>query len=102
MTRAPQRLVDYLGHILEAIDVIHSYTADLTEAEFLDTRMVRDAVIRNLEIIGEASRSIQQRFPEFAAAYPDSAPINAWEMRNRLIHGYFDVDLTVVWTTVQD
>lgn len=65
-----QRLTDYLEHILEVIDRIGGYTAGLSEAGFLSGTLVQDAVIRNLEIIGEASRNIEKRFPEFAAAHP--------------------------------
>jgi len=59
-------------------------------------------VIRNIEIIGEAARNIQTREPEVAAAYPDIPWRNMTGMRNHLAHGYFEVDLKSVWTTVQD
>ena len=63
--------------------------------------MAQDAVIRNLEIIGEASRNIEQRYPEFAGAHPELPLASAYEMRNVLAHGYFKVDLTVVWKTLE-
>jgi uncharacterized protein with HEPN domain len=50
-------------------------------------------VIRNFEIIGEASRNIERNCPEFAAAHPELPLIVAYEMRNALAHGYFRVDL---------
>ncbi len=52
MTRDPQRLQDYLSHILEAIERIEEYVLDLDELSFLGNKLVQDAVIRNLEIIG--------------------------------------------------
>jgi uncharacterized protein with HEPN domain len=52
MIRDPQRLNDYLAHILEAIDRIEQYVGDMDEILFLDNKLVQDAVIRNLEIIG--------------------------------------------------
>jgi uncharacterized protein with HEPN domain len=58
MTRHPQRLPDYLGHIVQAIDRISRYTAQMDERSFLQDELVQDAVIRNLEVIGEASRNI--------------------------------------------
>ena len=63
--------------------------------------MVQDAVIRNLEIIGEACRNIERRFPGFAARHPDFPLKPAFEMRNVLSHGYFGVDLAIVWRTVE-
>lgn len=58
-------------------------------------------MIRNLEIIGEASRNIERHCPEFAAAHPELPLGFAYEMRNVLAHGYFKVDLTIVWNTLQ-
>lgn len=50
------RLHDYLSHILDAVDRIADYTGDLDAADFEVDRLVQDAVIRNIEVIGEASR----------------------------------------------
>ncbi len=101
MSRDPQRLPDYLGHILEAIERIHSYVADVDEVDFLSSKIVQDAVIRNLEVIGEASRNIERVHPEFAAAHPELPLALANDMRNALAHGYFKVDLGIVWKTIQ-
>jgi len=95
------RLHDYLGHILEAIDRLNRYTAGMSRPGFLAAEQTQDAVVRNFEIIGEASRNIEQRYPEFArrnAAVPWGF---AYEMRNALAHGYFKVDLRIVWDTIQ-
>ena len=62
----------------------------------------QDAVIRNIEIIGEAARKIQQHAPEFVAAHPDLPWVEMRSMRNKMIHDYFDVDINVVWRTVKD
>jgi uncharacterized protein with HEPN domain len=56
--REESRLLDYLEHILQAVERIQDYTEDLEEVTFLKEEMVQDAVIRNLEVIGEASRNI--------------------------------------------
>ena len=83
------RLHDYLGHILEAIERINRYTAGMDRPAFLSAEQTQDAVIRNFEIIGEASRNIEQRYPEFARQH-DAVPWGfAYEMRNALAHGYF-------------
>jgi Protein of unknown function DUF86 len=71
MTRDQQRLADYLAHILEAIERIGQYTEDLSKVVFLDDQMAQDAVIRNIEIIGEASNNIEKHYPEFAATHPE-------------------------------
>jgi uncharacterized protein with HEPN domain len=59
MNRNQQRLGDYLAHILEAIERINRYTQLMDEAAFRDNPLVQDAVIRNFEIIGEASNNIE-------------------------------------------
>ena len=64
MSRDQQRLDDYLAHIPEAIERIDRYTKDMDELAFLNNRLVQDAVIRNFEIIGEASHNIETHYPE--------------------------------------
>lgn len=100
MTRDQQRLADYLAHILEAIERIKQYTEDMVEVTFLENRMVQDAVIRNFEIIGEASNNIDKHYTDFAAANPALPLASAYQMRNAVAHGYFKVDLEVVWKTI--
>ena len=101
MTRDQQRLIDYLDHILEAIERIDRYTADMDEVAFLKNQLIQDAVIRNLEIVGEASNKIQTLHPDFAAAHPELPLSFAYQMRNAIAHGYFKVDFEIVWKTVQ-
>ncbi len=60
MSRDQQRLADYLAHILEAIERIERYVEDMAELAFLNNQLVQDAVIRNFEIIGEASNNIEK------------------------------------------
>lgn len=101
MSRHPLRLPDYPGHIKEAITRILRYCNDMDEASFLSNAMVQDAVIRNLEIIGEASRNIERLAPQFVAAHPELPLTYAYEMRNVLAHGYYKVDLALVWKTIK-
>ena len=101
MTRDPQLLSDYLDHILEAIERIEEYVAELDEMTFLDNKLVQDAVIRNFEVIGEASNNIEKRFPEFVAAHPELPLTSAYQMRNAVAHGYFQVDFEILWKTIQ-
>ena len=101
MSGGATRFQDYLGHILDAIDRIQRYTAGIDEAAFVANELVQDAVIRNLEIIGEASRNVQRRYPNLAARHSNLPFISAYEMRNALSHGYFSIDLGIIWETVQ-
>ncbi|WP_316157790.1 DUF86 domain-containing protein [Cupriavidus sp. BIC8F] len=101
MSRDQQRLTDYLAHILEAIERIGRYTEDLDAIAFLGNEMAQDAVIRNLEIIGEASHNIEGHYPDFAAAHPELPLAFAYQMRNAVAHGYFKVDLEIVWKTLR-
>lgn len=102
MSSAELRLRDYLAHILNAVDRIERYLVGIDEATFFDNPEKQDAVIRNLEIIGEAAQSVRRRFPEFAATRPDIPWAGIYGMRNALTHGYFQVDLAIVWTTVRE
>ena len=94
------RLRDFLGHMLEAINRINGYIEDSTEVHFLTTPMLQDAVVRNIEILGEASNNIIKRFPEFVSANPNVPWEAIYYMRNRIIHGYFSVDYERVWMVI--
>ncbi|HKU96391.1 MAG TPA: DUF86 domain-containing protein [Vineibacter sp.] len=94
------RAPDYVSHILEAIERIETYTSTLSEAEFLASRLVQDAVIRNFEIIGEAAGNLQRVSPEIAAAHPEIPWHLPRGMRNFLVHVYWSVDASKVWNTV--
>jgi uncharacterized protein with HEPN domain len=97
----PRRVSGYLLHIVEAIDRIAEYTSDLDEVGFLGNRLVQDAVIRNIEIIGEACNNVRRHDPDFAQAHAEVPWGFAIGMRNVLSHGYFKVDLDGVWRTIQ-
>lgn len=94
------RIPDFLEHILEAIERIDLYLADTDEVAFLNDQKTQDAVIRNFEIIGEAAHNIERYHAEFAADHPEVPWTVVYAMRNRVAHGYFDVDLEMVWKTI--
>ena len=102
MSQDARRLPDYLEHIVQAIDRITRYTTGLDAQQFHASDIVQDAVIRNLEVVGEASRNIERHHPTFSAAHPELPLVFAYEMRNALAHGYFKIDLQVVWNTLQE
>ncbi len=84
----------YLGDILEAARRIATYVSGLTYETFRADTKTQDAVIRNLEIIGEASKKIGG---EFRATHPDIPWRSMAGVRDRLIHDYFGVNLEIVW-----
>jgi uncharacterized protein with HEPN domain len=92
--------VAYLNHIVEASTRIRNYTAGMSEEDFLRSPITRDAVIRNLEIIGEACHNVLRHHPAFAASHAEVPWRSPYEMRNALTHGYFGVDLVSTWTTI--
>jgi uncharacterized protein with HEPN domain len=95
------RVPDYIAHILMAIERIDRYTADMQMSAFLESDLVQDAVIRNMEIVGEAANNIQRVDPSFAASHAHIPWQVMYTMRNRLTHGYEKVDLEIVWKTIQ-
>jgi len=101
MSRDKQRLISYLKHILDAISRIERYVEDIDLVSFVENELIQDAVIRNLEVIGEASRNIEKHYPEYAKKHAALPLSSAYEMRNSLAHGYFKIDFEIVWKTIE-
>jgi len=101
MKSGPGRTPDFLQHILEAIARISTYTAGMNEADFAANQMVQDAVIRNIENMGEAARNIEASDPDFISKHPQVPLRDVYLMRNRLAHGYFTVDIVLGWNAVK-
>jgi uncharacterized protein with HEPN domain len=89
----------YLLHILDAIETIETYLRSVDEDDFQLHKLTQDGVIRQLEIIGEATKNISRPLREENDQIP-------WQdiagMRDKLIHAYFGVDIGTVWLTAQD
>ena len=90
--------VVFVSHILECIEKVEEYTTGKSRQDFLDSTQLQDAVIRRIEIIGEAARNIPKSIQE---EYPQVRWDEAKGMRNILIHEYFGVDLELTWQVVQ-
>lgn len=95
------RLTDYLDHMRQAASEACSFVEGLSKAEFVNDKRTQLAVIMDLIIIGEAATKIMDHHESFALANPDIPWRNMRGMRNRIAHGYFDMDLDVVWDTVK-
>jgi uncharacterized protein with HEPN domain len=100
--RHPERVEDYLAHIAEAISRATSYVQSFDSEAFAQDQRVQDAVVRNIEIIGEAVTQINRVAPDYIASHPELPWAQMRAMRNVVIHQYFDVDANVLWTTVED
>ncbi len=95
------RIPDYLEHLLEALKRIFDYIDDIDEAGFLTNALVQDAVLRNFEIIGEASNKLVRYHDEFVKQYSDVPWEDMYWMRNRISHGYFSIDFEIIWKTIE-
>jgi len=92
---------DFVSHIIEAADRILRYTRGMSREEFFADSLKQDAVIRNIEIIGEAANNLLETDPGIAARYPSIPFAQIYGMRNRVAHGYFAVSLAMVWDAVE-
>lgn len=87
----------YLRHILDAIKQIEEYVTGMDQGTFMNSRLVQDAVIRQFEIIGEATKNLS---PDIKKRFPDVPWKDMAGMRDKLIHQYFGVDIAAVWATI--
>lgn len=92
-------ILDYLNDILENISDIREFTAGLTSEIFSTDKKTIKAVVRSLEVIGEAANKLPEHIRE---RYPEVSWEEIIGMRNRLIHEYFGVDLDIVWQTIEE
>ncbi|UCG70087.1 MAG: DUF86 domain-containing protein [Thermoplasmata archaeon] len=89
----------YVKDILESIKRIENYISDQSYDEFIKNDMIRDAVLRNLEVIGEAAKNIPDAIRE---KYPDVPWKRIIGLRNIVIHEYFGVDFENIWKIIKE
>jgi uncharacterized protein with HEPN domain len=95
------RLPDYLDHMQQAATDACSFVEGLGKDDFLADKRTQQAVIMSLIIIGEAATKVMDAYAEFAEAHAEVPWRSMRGMRNRIAHGYFEINLDVVWDTVQ-
>jgi len=96
------RLPDYLDHIQQAATDACGFVEGLGKDDFLEDKRTQQAVIMSLIIIGEAATKVMDGYTEFIQTHSEVPWRSMRNMRNRMAHGYFDIDLDVVWETVQE
>ena len=87
----------FLIHIVTSVEAIETYINGLTKDQFVDSQQTQDAIIRRVEIIGEAVKNLPN---DFRKQHPDVSWKQATGMRDMMIHEYFGVDLNIVWKTI--
>lgn len=95
MTKDPKI---FLGHILESIDRIREYTEGLDEDSFAEDDKVQDAVLRRIQIIGEAVKKLPE---ELRAAHPQVPWRRITGTRDKVVHDYFGIDIELVWMVAE-
>ena len=95
------RLADYLDHMRQAASDACGFVEGLSKEEFLADKRTQQAVIMSLIVIGEAATKVMDGYGEFAERHAQVPWRSMRAMRNRIAHGYFDINLDVVWDTVQ-
>lgn len=89
----------YLRHIIDAINRIEEYTEGVNQRDFISSNLIQDGVIRQIQIIGEATKRLSEKIID---KYRDIPWKDMAGMRDKLIHDYFGIDVEAVWKTVEN
>lgn len=100
MSQHPDRVPDYLEHILVVLERIQRYTGGKSKTDFLSNPLLQDGVLRNLGIIGEAAHRLLAETPDYAALHPEIPLAKIYATRNRITHAYEEVDMEIVWNLI--
>jgi uncharacterized protein with HEPN domain len=96
----PNKLPDYLAHIQLAATDACGFIHGMAKEAFLADRRSQNAVVMSLIVLGEASTKVMELYPDFAQSHASVPWRQMRGMRNRIAHGYFEVDFDMVWDTV--
>jgi uncharacterized protein with HEPN domain len=94
-----RQALDYLNDILESIEDIKEFTSGMSYDDFIKDKKTAKAVVRSLEIIGEAAKKIPEPLKEANTDVPWHEIVG---MRNKISHEYFGIDLEIVWQSTQE
>ena len=101
MTTQEKRLSGYINLMLRAAGQARAYIEGMSREDFLADAKTQDAVIMKLLVIGELAAQLIDEHAEFVASHPEIPWHQMKGMRNRMVHGYFELDLDIVWNTLQ-
>ncbi len=96
-----RRLADYLDHMRQAVADARGFVEGMDKSTFLQDKRTQQAVVMSLIVLGEVATKVMERFPAFAETHHTIPWRSMRGMRNRIAHGYFDINLEVVWNTTQ-
>jgi uncharacterized protein with HEPN domain len=94
------KLPDYLGHMQSAAEDACGFMVGMSKTSFFDDRRSQNAVVMSLIVLGEAAARVMDLYPDFVILHPEIPWRKMRGMRNRITHGYFEVDFEMVWETV--
>jgi len=97
MNRHPFRAHDYVEHMLDAAQAIQQFVSGMSEEEFVSDRKTRDAVVRNLEVLGEAAKKLYDVQPDVVSHFPAIDLRTMYATRNRMIHAYAFINFAVIY-----
>ncbi|MCK5299965.1 MAG: DUF86 domain-containing protein [Candidatus Aenigmarchaeota archaeon] len=89
----------FISHILDSIQKIEEFTENVSKEDFFDSVLLQDAIMRRIEIIGEASKNVSD---SLKSKYPEIPWTEMARTRDKLIHGYFGIDLDLTWDIVEE
>lgn len=90
--KTSNRLPDYLDHMRQAIADAQTFTEGMAPADFMQDRRTQQAVVMSLIVLGEAATKVMDQYPDFSASHAEIPWRNMRGMRNRIAHGYFDIN----------
>jgi uncharacterized protein with HEPN domain len=95
-----KRLAEYLDHIKHAAIDAQAFVKGMSKSDFLEDKRTQQAVVMSIIIMGEAATKVLERHGDFAERHSEISWRNMRGMRNRIAHGYFDINLDIVWDTI--
>ncbi|MDP4039090.1 MAG: DUF86 domain-containing protein [Candidatus Pacearchaeota archaeon] len=88
----------FINHILESINLIDCFSKGLTKEKLSNNKLKQSAIIRQIEIIGEATKNLPKEFIEKYKEVPWKDIIG---MRDKIVHQYFDIDINIIWNVLE-